>query len=67
MTCPVTNIRNTNLASLAPLAQTGKPLLGPRTAEPNPETGKKDVVWFARNDERPLFAFGAIAASRVGR
>jgi hypothetical protein len=26
--------------------------------EPNPATGKKDVVWFALNDERPLFAFG---------
>jgi putative SOS response-associated peptidase YedK len=25
--------------------------------EPNPET-KKDVVWFALNDDRPLFAFG---------
>ena len=22
--------------------------------EPNPETKKKDVVWFARNDDRPL-------------
>jgi putative SOS response-associated peptidase YedK len=27
-------------------------------AEPNPVTGKKDVVWFALNDDRPLFAFG---------
>jgi hypothetical protein len=25
--------------------------------EPNPETKKKDVVWFALNDDRPLFAF----------
>jgi putative SOS response-associated peptidase YedK len=25
--------------------------------EPNPET-KKDVVWFALNNDRPLFAFG---------
>ena len=25
--------------------------------EPNPETKKKDVVWFALADERPLFAF----------
>jgi hypothetical protein len=24
--------------------------------EPNPETKKKDVVWFALNDDRPLFA-----------
>jgi len=26
----------------------------------NPETKKKDVVWFALNDERPLFAFAGI-------
>ena len=28
--------------------------------EPNLETGKKDVVWFALNDDRPLFAFGGV-------
>ena len=28
--------------------------------EPNLETGKKDVVWFAPNDDRPLFAFGGV-------
>jgi hypothetical protein len=28
--------------------------------EPNPETKKKDVVWFALNDDRPVFAFGGI-------
>ena len=28
--------------------------------EPNPVTGKKDVVWFALNDDRPLFAFAGI-------
>ena len=28
--------------------------------EPNPETKKKDVVWFALNDDRPLFAFGGL-------
>jgi SOS response associated peptidase (SRAP) len=28
--------------------------------EPNPETKKKDVVWFALNDDRPLAAFGGI-------
>jgi putative SOS response-associated peptidase YedK len=28
--------------------------------EPNPETKKKDVVWFALNDNRPLFAFAGI-------
>ena len=28
--------------------------------EPNPETKKKDVVWFALGDDRPLFAFGGL-------
>ena len=28
--------------------------------EPNPETKKKDVVWFALQEDRPLFAFGGI-------
>jgi putative SOS response-associated peptidase YedK len=28
--------------------------------EPNPETKKKDVVWFALSDDRPLFAFAGI-------
>jgi hypothetical protein len=28
--------------------------------EPNPATGKKDVVWFALGDARPLFAFVGI-------
>ena len=28
--------------------------------EPNPETKKKDVVWFALNDDRPLFAIAGI-------
>jgi putative SOS response-associated peptidase YedK len=28
--------------------------------EPNPETKKKDVVWFALNKDRPLFAFAGM-------
>ena len=28
--------------------------------EPNPETKKKDVVWFALNEDRPLFAFAGL-------
>jgi len=28
--------------------------------EANPATGKKDVVWFALNDDRPLFSFAGI-------
>lgn len=31
-----------------------------RPPEPNPETKKKDVVWFALNDDRPLTAFAGI-------
>jgi hypothetical protein len=28
--------------------------------QPNPQTKKKDVVWFAFNEDRPLFAFAGI-------
>ena len=28
--------------------------------EPNPDTKKKDVVWFALNEDHPLFAFAGI-------
>jgi putative SOS response-associated peptidase YedK len=28
--------------------------------EPNPETKKENVVWFALSDDRPLFAFGGL-------
>ena len=54
------------VASLAGLAQARKPLPGPRQmffgirTEPNLATGKKDLVWFALNDDRPLFAFAGI-------
>jgi hypothetical protein len=34
--------------------------------EPNPETKKKDVVWFALNDDRPLTAFAGIWAEFRG-
>jgi putative SOS response-associated peptidase YedK len=33
---------------------------------PNPETGKKNVVWFALNDDRPLFAFAGIWTEFTG-
>ena len=33
---------------------------GAYAPEPNPETKKKDVVWFALNDDRPLTAFAGI-------
>lgn len=54
------------IAALARLAQARGPLLGPANSfaeyapEPNPETKKKDVVWFALNENRPLFAFAGI-------
>ena len=54
------------VTALARLAQAGEPLLVPANSfaeyapEPNPETKKKDVVWFALNDDRPLFAFAGI-------
>ena len=39
----------------------GQPTASPEYAlEPNQGTGKKDVVWFALNDDRPLFAFAGI-------
>jgi putative SOS response-associated peptidase YedK len=28
--------------------------------ESNPVTGKKDVVWFALHEDRPLFAFAGV-------
>jgi putative SOS response-associated peptidase YedK len=34
--------------------------------EPNPETGKKDVVWFALDEARPLFAFAGICTEFRG-
>ena len=49
------------------MAQRREPLLVPANSfaeyapEPNPETKKKDVVWFALNEDRPLFAFAGDA------
>jgi putative SOS response-associated peptidase YedK len=34
--------------------------------EPNPVTKKKDVVWFALSDDRPLFAFAGIGTEFKG-
>lgn len=33
--------------------------------EPNLETKKKDVVWFALNEDRPLFAFAVAGRGRL--
>ena len=63
---PVTNIRNTSSPHWRAWLSRENRCLVPANSfaeyapEPNPETGKKDVVWFALNDDRPLFAFGGL-------
>lgn len=63
---PVTNIRNTASphwrAWLKPEHRCLVPAKGfaEYAPEPNPETKKKDVVWFALAETRPLFAFAGI-------
>src|SRR5216684_580944 len=63
---PVTNIRNTSSPHWRGWLKPEQRCLVPANSfaeyapEPNPETKKKDVVWFARDDDRPLFAFAGI-------
>jgi putative SOS response-associated peptidase YedK len=63
---PVTNIRNTTSPHWRGWLKLESRCLVPANSfaeyapEPNPVTGKKDVVWFALNDDRPLFAFGGL-------
>jgi putative SOS response-associated peptidase YedK len=63
---PVTNIRNTTSPHWRGWLKPETRCLVPANSfaeyapEPNPATGKKDVVWFALNDDRPLFAFGGL-------
>ena len=63
---PVTNIRNTSSPHWRAWLMPENRCLVPANSfaeyapEPNPKTKKKDVVWFALNDDRPLFAFGGI-------
>jgi putative SOS response-associated peptidase YedK len=63
---PVTNIRNTSSPHWRGWLKPESRCLVPANSfaeyapEPNPETKKKDVVWFALADERPLFAFAGI-------
>ena len=63
---PVTNIRNTSSphwrAWLKPEHRCLVPVnsFAEYAPEPNPETKKKDIVWFALADARPLFAFAGI-------
>jgi putative SOS response-associated peptidase YedK len=55
---PVTNIRNTTSPANRCLVPFNS--FAEYAPEPNPETKKKDVVWFALNDDRPLTAFAGI-------
>ena len=63
---PVTNIRNTTSPHWRGWLKPENRCLVPANSfaeyapEPNPETKKKDVVWFALNDDRPPFAFAGI-------
>jgi len=63
---PVTNIRNTSSPHwrgwLKPESRCLVPFnsFAEYAPEPNLETKKKDVVWFALNDDRPLTAFAGI-------
>ncbi len=57
---PVTNIRNTTSPHWRGWLKPENRSFAEYAPEANPATGKKDVVWFALNDDRPLFAFGGI-------
>jgi putative SOS response-associated peptidase YedK len=63
---PVTNIRNTSSHHWQRWVGRRYRCLVPANSfaeyapEPSPETKKKDVVWFALNEDRPLFAFAGM-------
>jgi putative SOS response-associated peptidase YedK len=63
---PVTNIRNTSSPHWRGWLKPENRCLVPANSfaeyapEPNLETRKKDVVWFALNEDRPLVAFAGI-------
>lgn len=63
---PVTNTRNIgSLHWRAWLKQENRCLVAANSfaeyaPEPNPETKKKEVVWFALNDDQPLFAVAGV-------
>jgi putative SOS response-associated peptidase YedK len=67
---PVTNIRNTSSPHWRGWLKPENRCLVPANSfaeyapEPNPETKKKDVVWFAINDDRPLTVIAARSRSR---
>jgi putative SOS response-associated peptidase YedK len=63
---PITNIRNTSSQHWQRWVGRRYRCLVPANSfaeyapEPNPETKKKDVVWFALNEDRLLFAFAGM-------
>jgi hypothetical protein len=63
---PVTNIRNTSSPHWRSWLKPENRCLVPANSfaeyapEPNPETKKKDVIWFALDNSRPLFCFAGI-------
>src|SRR6201991_3575894 len=63
---PVTNIRNTSSAHWSMWLKQENRCLVPANSfaeyapEPDPVTKKKDVVWFALDESRPLFCFAGI-------
>jgi putative SOS response-associated peptidase YedK len=63
---PVTNIRNTSSPHWRGWLKPEHRCLVPANSfaeyapEPTRRPKKKDVVWFARNEDRPLFAFGGL-------
>src|SRR3984957_17481585 len=63
---PVTNIRNTASPHWRAWLKPEDRCLVPANSfaefapDRNPATGKKDIVWFALNDARPLFAFAGM-------
>ena len=69
---PVTNIRNTTSPHWRRWLGPANRCLVPFTSfseyapEKNPNTGKKDIVWFAIDDSRPLFAFAGIWTEYAG-
>ena len=69
---PVTNIRNTSSPHWRGWLKPEHRCLVPASSfseyapEPNPATGKKDVVWFALNEGRPPFAFAGIWTTYKG-
>ena len=69
---PVTNVRNTASGHWREWLKAENRCLVPVTSfaeyapEPDPVTKKKDIVWFALNDNRPPFAFAGLWRSWTG-